>query len=254
MAVQEIWDEIVDHVQVRKDLKSVALVSRAFVFRAQMRLFRYILVWEGRGKIYHLTKMQESSPHLLLHIRDLEIKGCNVETLRPIAQLVPLLRLDSISFGFMSYAAGEQGELLNLLSNLVALPTIRLLSFQHFAFAQFKHEVNLLSTLLASCNSAVRSIGFFACLMPSWSNPTSVTSLPRRPCITSLRLDSCEYPLDVFDLPGLTHARARCISDVDNAGIEAFLHKPRNTLTHLDLGGSGEQFWPAKCQCKPMLT
>jgi hypothetical protein len=252
MAAPEIWDEILDHVQVSKDLKAVALVSRAFVFGAQMRFFRFIRV-RTVAEAYCLAKMQELSPHLLLHIRDLEIVRSDPEILGPIAQ-IPLLHLHSISFGYMSCAAGEGGKLLNLLSILAALPTIRRLSFQAFGFASFWPELSLLSTLLASCNPAVCSIEFFESWLPSSSSPTSVTSYPRRPCITSLRMDRSDYPVDVLDLSGLTHALVCCNPNNNNAGLKALLHNSRNTLTHLDLSGSGERFLPARCQCKPMLT
>ncbi|KAJ7797510.1 hypothetical protein B0H14DRAFT_2910893 [Mycena olivaceomarginata] len=125
----------------------------------------------------------------------------------------------------MSCAAGEGGKLLNLLSILAALPTIRRLSFQAFGFASFWPELSLLSTLLASCNPAVCSIEFFESWLPSSSSPTSVASYPRR-------------PLDVLDLSGLTHALVCCNPNNNNAGLKALLHNSRNTLTHLDLSGS----------------
>jgi hypothetical protein len=149
LAVQEILDQVLGHLAAHSDLKSCALVCRAFVSSAQALLFHHARTrfagWphipsyvDGRRRPLmmstdRLTDFASRAPHLIDHIRELSIDGCDSETLAPIVE-IPWSRLRAIAFE----RAGSRdmgplaADVFALIGTLVELPTLREISFSSF--------------------------------------------------------------------------------------------------------------------------
>ncbi|KAJ7613042.1 hypothetical protein FB45DRAFT_1009060 [Roridomyces roridus] len=102
---REIWDKIIDLIPSRY-LKSVALVARAFLPRAQMILFRYISIGDSSLGFAGGPRLKEPptsvlidiltrSPHLIDNIRRLRLWGCDRESLVALSKL-PWSHLSSL--------------------------------------------------------------------------------------------------------------------------------------------------------------
>ncbi|KAJ6524904.1 hypothetical protein DFH09DRAFT_1189192 [Mycena vulgaris] len=235
MDIQEIWDEILDHVHSRKDLKSSALVCRAFVSRTQMHLFHSItilphLTTPGTANPSRVVGLLSSSPHLVDYVRDLYMDGCDAEILGRIAQIA-WSRLRSITFAQSKYWRGT----LPLVSiyHLVSLPTLRKISFHFFNFETLTTDPNFLRTLLGNCRAGICDLRFSACYLPDRETPL-VQSDSLRPRITSLHFDDTSIPInylmDAVDLSCLAHATIGSYS-----GLGALLRECKYTIKSLEL-------------------
>ncbi|KAF7341373.1 hypothetical protein MVEN_01873800 [Mycena venus] len=159
LLVQELWDEVLDHLcNSRKDLLSSALVCRAFVGRAQMHLFRSIIIASLRHQTTlsaaQLAEIISRSPHLIDYISELYVGRCDVETLTPLVHIL-WSRVSAISL-----AHSDEGQVpaLDLIGTLVSLPTLRKISFHSNAW-----EADHLRAVLAGCNPCVISLAFHTC-------------------------------------------------------------------------------------------
>ncbi|KAJ7627295.1 hypothetical protein FB45DRAFT_1082540 [Roridomyces roridus] len=165
---QEIWDQIIDLIPCRY-LKSVSLVARTFVPRAQMILFRYIAVGDPtmrndpdspKTPSMVLVDVLTRSPHLIEHVRELKLWICNEETLAPLSQ-VPWSRLTSLTLFRSNARLGsdcdimliheKQEKELLLATPLVSLPSLETL---HIGFWTEWSE------LLTGCGPNIRRLGF----------------------------------------------------------------------------------------------
>ncbi|KAF7341306.1 hypothetical protein MVEN_01866900 [Mycena venus] len=241
LLAQEIWDEILDHLDERSDLEASALVCRAFVPRAQMHLFRAITV--GRHHTHHvmsasrLTEIISHSPHIISHIHVLFIAWSNLGTLVPIVE-IPWSRLIEIIFTPIDHTDDHERQL-DLIGSLVSLPTVRKISF--FQLWDSRH----LRTVLARSNPGVCSLRFSRCSsLDKYSShaPTARNSL--RPNVTSLELlDAHTIPEFLFDATGpvqlsrLAHVTFRTSS---GDRINSLLHNCKDTIQSLDFDGSRE--------------
>ncbi|KAJ6559356.1 hypothetical protein DFH09DRAFT_1279587, partial [Mycena vulgaris] len=227
MDIQEVWDEILDHVHSRKDLKSSALVCRACVSRTQMHLFHSITILPhlttiGTANPSRVVGLLSSSPHLVDYVRDLYMDGCDAEILG---------RLRSITFAQSQYWR----ETLPLVSiyDLVSLPTLRKISFHFFNFETLTTDPNFLRTLLGNCHPEICDLKFSMCYLPDRETPW-VESDSLRPRITSLHFDDTSIPInylkDAVDLSCPAHATIGSYS-----GLGTLLRECKYTIKSLEL-------------------
>ncbi|KAF7339083.1 hypothetical protein MVEN_01984700 [Mycena venus] len=254
LAVQEIWDQVLNHLAAHRDLKSCALVCRAFVSSAQTLLFHYVHTHlAGRRSFPHvdgrrppltmstdrLADFASQAPHLIDHIRELSIDGCDAETLAPIVE-IPWSRLRAIAFEHAG--SRDTGPLAAdasaLIGALVALPTLREISFSAFYFG------SELPAILAKCGAQVCSLNFDYSYILDTALTHADAPLPLdpgypRPRITSLRMwmagaipdfiHSATSPLDLSQLNNISY--------VANTGILPLLHGSKNTVRTLEFYG-----------------
>ncbi|KAF7341383.1 hypothetical protein MVEN_01874800 [Mycena venus] len=233
---QELWDKILNLLSFW-DLKSSALVCRAFVARAQMTLFRCMKV--GVAHWYfdppmitgnQLAELLARSPHLIEYICELKIR-CDEETLVPIVR-IPWSRLSSVS---LTRDIVEEETLDLLITSLVSLPSLRAVRFGFW-------EANDLRKIITSCSPSVVCLGLTSLspgtLFPSYSE----VSLPKqRPSITHLELSYLSPsspilallldPACPFDFSGLKNMKLECLM---GGTLSAVLHPFQQTIENLE--------------------
>ncbi|KAF7339077.1 hypothetical protein MVEN_01984100 [Mycena venus] len=234
LPIQDIWDEILDYADSHTELKSFALVCRAFVSRAQMLLFHTVRAYRvGRrtalwldGRRFplmmstdHLMDFYSHVPHLIGHIRELSIDQVDAKTLAPIVQ-ISWTSLRKVSFDHCREPLGS--ETLDLIGTLISLPTLHEISFTSFLW-----ESHQLRTILAKCGSAVRGLKFDL----SGISDADFTHLPapidsHRPRITSVDLSNAGGIPDL-----LLHAK--CPLDMSHLEHVAFLLRSSTGIPEL---------------------
>ncbi|KAF8188940.1 hypothetical protein K438DRAFT_1936240 [Mycena galopus ATCC 62051] len=238
LPVQEIWDEILDNIESHWDLRAAALTCRAFVLRAQIILFRTVDIraLNSPGLLANrLAKILAHSPHLVYHIHALHIRGCDAETLSPIAQIA-WSQLEAISF--CPHESESRWEMaFDVIAALVSIPTLREISFNLMHW-----QPHTLRTVLAQCSPTVCSLSVTHCCLthpPSYSSDAPITGRNRRPIITTLDLlavnDIPHVFVDALDLSNLSHFK---VSFHLSSGIAELLHSCRHSIQSLELGGS----------------
>ncbi|KAF7372436.1 hypothetical protein MVEN_00104900 [Mycena venus] len=258
LAVQEIWDQVLDHLAAHSDLKSCALVCRVFVLSAQALLFHYVRTHlAGRqmssclnGRPFPLTMstnrlsdFASQAPHLIDHIRELSIVECDGETLAPIVE-ISWSRLRAITFErALSREMGllaADADAVVLVSALVALPTLREISFSSFYCG------SELLTILAKCGAQVCSLKFDHSDISDTALTHAHAPLPSdprypRPRITSLGMSVAGAIPDVIhsatsplDLSHLNHISFLIRL---STGILPLLHDSKNTVRSLEFDG-----------------
>ncbi|KAF8191007.1 hypothetical protein K438DRAFT_1970754 [Mycena galopus ATCC 62051] len=238
LLVQELWDEIVDCLHdSRTDLLASALVCRAFVARAQMHLFRSIVIASHRHQTTvsgtQLLEILSSSPHLIDYIYDLYIGRCDPATLTPIVQIA-WSRISTIS---LVHSDDEQAEpALELIWSLASLSTL-----QKIAFYSNGWTADHLRTVLTDCNPGVSNLAFHTCspeISPSiCDNPTE--KLTPSPTITHLELffadtipDFLMDPACPLDLSHLHHVKFGWST---GTALHSFLYAHGHTIQSLDV-------------------
>ncbi|KAJ6550038.1 hypothetical protein B0H19DRAFT_1298464 [Mycena capillaripes] len=246
------WDDVLDHLHnAPADLKSLALVCRAFAPRVQMHLFCSVKVESARSRPWHstqthshchqsmpaarLTQLLSQSPHLIAHIRNLYIGNCSIQTLTSLEQ-IPWSHLHAIFFVGSQSQESQQPEVLALIGSLVSLPTVRKLAF-HSMFWEPSH----LHTVLSRCTTRVHSLTFESCFLPTTPNDVPAAPSPSHlPLITSLVLFVVEgeflsYNALPIDLSGLAHVT---LHQNTIPALETVLYTCRHTIRSLNLNGS----------------
>ncbi|KAF7339020.1 hypothetical protein MVEN_01978200 [Mycena venus] len=219
------WDEILDHLHdAPADLKSLALVCRAFTSRAQNHLFRIVKVDHERSPT-RLTQLLSDAPHLIAHIRELYIGNCSLQTLTAMIRIA-WSRLHAIFFVGNQRQDSQQPEILVLCGNSLFIP------------CSGSHPI-----CTPSCRDAppgVYSLTFESCFLPTTPyNVPTATPTPL-PLITSLVLfgvegDFSDYSTLPVDLSRLAH-----ITFHQNTipALETLLYTCRHTIQSLHLNGS----------------
>ncbi|KAJ7496538.1 hypothetical protein FB451DRAFT_1549643 [Mycena latifolia] len=140
LPVQEVWDQIIDHLRGYRDLRSCALVSRAFTPRAQYHLFYNIVFqrpqagsdsfspYDEVAFCRRLVSILAVSSHLKPHIRCIRIPFCT--DILACVDGMRLPRLREISFiecpsTHVASTADPFSTTLDLAHGLIALPSIR---------------------------------------------------------------------------------------------------------------------------------
>ncbi|KAJ7827390.1 hypothetical protein B0H13DRAFT_2439541 [Mycena leptocephala] len=256
---QETWDAILDHLHdSTTDLKSSAVVCRAFVSRTQMHLFHSVKVDGERSRPWHssrpnsrchqtmsatrLAELLSHSPHLICYVRDLYIGNCHIQTLAAMLQ-IPWSRLHVIFFVGNQLQDSQKPEVLALIGSLVSLPTVRKLAF-HSMFWESAH----LHTILSRCNTEVHSLTFESCYLPTTPpNVPAATPNSHLPLITSLVLFSVEGDFLNYSALPVDSSRLAHVTIHQNTipALETLLYTCRNTIQSLELNGSEPESYVA---------
>jgi hypothetical protein len=127
---QELVDYIVDFLHdSEKALQSCALASRACIYRAQAHLFSHIVLADKQTLWVKAQITFQKSPHLIRHIRRLDMCPRNIssDTFAAICTL-PLTHLRSAYISSPSFKLSPQSAL--GLQQLHSLPTLRDIELQ----------------------------------------------------------------------------------------------------------------------------
>ncbi|KAJ7738544.1 hypothetical protein B0H14DRAFT_3610640 [Mycena olivaceomarginata] len=160
--IQELLDHCLSYLHSLNDLKSCARVSRFWVYAAQSRIFRAPHIINGSWN--HLLEALASSPHLISHIRQLDIQLRQPEATTTLSTVCgfPFTHVDSIVF---MYNGVIDPFAVTALQHLLALPTLRRVELQ-CTFGTF-HDF---TRLWASCvsGSGIRHVAL-ACTPHMWN-------------------------------------------------------------------------------------
>ncbi|KAJ7458265.1 hypothetical protein B0H11DRAFT_2286619 [Mycena galericulata] len=244
------WDEILDHLHdAPADLKSSALVCRAFTSQAQKHLFRSVKVDCERSRPWHshssrhyqqsmsatrLTQLLYEAPHLIAHIRDLYIGNCGLQTLTAMVQIA-WSGLRAIFFVGNQRQDSQEPEILALISNLVSLPTVQKLAF-HSMFWESTH----LHSVISGCTPGIHSLTFESCFLPTIPYDVPPATATPLPLITYFVLFGVEgefsnYNALPVDLSRLAHIR---FHQNTIPALETLLYTCRHTIQSLHVDGS----------------
>ncbi|KAJ7339233.1 hypothetical protein DFH08DRAFT_812623 [Mycena albidolilacea] len=148
--IQELLDHCLSYLHSLRDLKSCAQVSPSWVYAAHSRIFRAPDITNGSWK--HLLEALTSSPHLISHIRRLNIQLHQPQATSTICTTTicticgfPFTHVDSIVF---AYGRIIDPPAVAALQYLLALPTLRRVKL-HCTFDTFRD----FTRLWASCVS-----------------------------------------------------------------------------------------------------
>ncbi|KAJ7607092.1 hypothetical protein DFH06DRAFT_1250177 [Mycena polygramma] len=214
LAIQEIWDEILDyHSESPPDLRSLALVCRAFVTRAQVHLFHDIhlvpsLKRDARtpaAAARRLKKLMAKSPHLIHLARTLLVQNGDEETFVCVAE-IRWTHLRKLKLGLSSFsAAGALPALVKSVGYLVGLDFLRSLVVQGRQWTPAA-----LQGILACCNPRLEHIELRNCIShysPSSSHDSALYHYARQPTshprtrVTHLTLVSSSAAVDLLTDP-----------------------------------------------------
>ncbi|KAJ7221279.1 hypothetical protein GGX14DRAFT_429378, partial [Mycena pura] len=262
--VQEIWDEIVDHLALAcraeamdmEDLKSASLIGRCFVSRPQSHIFRSISVQNmprvtARVLAERLLDLMSSSPHLIRYVQALQIHSGDSVTLHSVAQ-IGWSHVYQLTLGGVEAASGS--VVLEKLTILVSLSSLRSLVFRigHW-------DAALLCNIFARCTTGVKRFTFVHCNPARLSAPfvpSAVPSTLARPThiflsASSSMVDLLLDPTCPVDLSGLTHLR--CV-EFNNQRFNVLLGRVGATLTHLHVIGRHKGLDDVNPALLPALT
>ncbi|KAJ7622000.1 hypothetical protein DFH06DRAFT_1143402 [Mycena polygramma] len=235
LPVQEMWDQIIDELNARKDLQSCSLTCRAFAARAQSHIFRSISIRQKRSRdakvlARELADIVATSPHLISYIRILYLEGCDQDILSPLIR-IPWSHLEDLTLS----SSGQTFDLENMCL-LVQLPSIRSL-----AIIGEQWETEHIYDIFSHCNSRLERVEFWHCNPPPTSFSPSHSGAPA-PKIRHLVIVASgaipgvllEYPF-LMDFSELTHIR--CLRSMHGA-LPSFLIQHGANLESLHLGGA----------------
>ncbi|KAJ7339226.1 hypothetical protein DFH08DRAFT_964258 [Mycena albidolilacea] len=161
LKIQELLDHCLSYLHSLNDLKSCARVSRFWVYAAQSRIFRAPHITNGSWN--HLLEALASSPHLISHIRQLDIQLRQPEATTTLSTVCgfPFTHVNSIVFVYESVI---DPSAVAALQYLLALPTLRRVELQ-CTFGTF-HDF---TCLWASCvsGSGIRHVAL-VCTPHRW--------------------------------------------------------------------------------------
>ncbi|KAJ7060965.1 hypothetical protein C8F01DRAFT_178018 [Mycena amicta] len=106
---QELLDAIVDEVDEVNSLRACALASRRFLFSSQPRIFsvaQLLPTYNNTSPVTRLAQVFDASPHLALHVRELEV-DLAYWTSESTSALETILRLVTKLQRLAVYGCGE---------------------------------------------------------------------------------------------------------------------------------------------------
>ncbi|KAK7017155.1 hypothetical protein R3P38DRAFT_2716590 [Favolaschia claudopus] len=216
LAVQELWDSIIDYLTSSHDYSSAALVCRSFVPRAQRNLFRVVVIekqpWPAMD-FYNpgspnpgisstlvarrLATLLDESPHLLPYIQTLEIADSGPKCYDILAR-IPWSHLQTLIIRLLAFL---QTSCFEHIKALAGINSLRGLYFARHADPWSIRQILPASQSLTSLRlshqdwTRIRDAG------------TAALSTSRRPRIEKLSLKTCTgvtvFLAQVFDFEGL---------------------------------------------------
>ncbi|KAJ7619695.1 hypothetical protein FB45DRAFT_931437 [Roridomyces roridus] len=250
LLAQELWDEIVDHLQGRTDdLKSLSLTHRRFLPRAQSHTFRSITVWNARkagagGIARRLLDVMTSSPHLIRHVQILNVFAGDPKSLQSLAR-IPWSHVDQLTL--MPMAA----EALGYAGILVGMPSLRSLVFRPYTW-----DTTFLFNIFAQCAPGVKVFTFVDYTPTSKPTPsTALTTTCVKPThlfmLASSRVfDLLVDPRSPLDLSAVVDFRC---TDFSNPRLGILLSRISPSLTHLHVVGNDRTLDNLELELLPRL-
>ncbi|KAJ7812776.1 hypothetical protein B0H14DRAFT_2855842, partial [Mycena olivaceomarginata] len=164
--IQELLDHCLSYLHSLNDLKSCAQVSRFWVYAAQSRIFRALHITNGSWN--HLLEALTSSPHLISHIRRLDIQLRQPEATTTLSTVCgfPFRHVGKIVF---MYNGVIDPSTVTALQHLLALPTLRRVALQ-CTFGTF-HDFTRLWARCVPGSGIVRVA--LACYSHEWTMPNA---------------------------------------------------------------------------------
>ncbi|KAJ6456280.1 hypothetical protein C8R47DRAFT_1227921 [Mycena vitilis] len=239
LPVQEMWDYIIDHLQHSKqDLRSCSLACRTFVPRTQSHLFRSISIFQKGSRdaeslARELGSIIAGSPHLLAHMRRLDLGDCKQAVVAHLCQL-PWSRLEDLSLMYRKFSGLIDDTDLGQLYYLVSVPSLRQLTLRGDWAVEAIHEIVTRTQWL----ERLRFIDCYPDTSPSHP-PASAVPKARSKIRHLISMDSEIFdvladPSFPLDFPALTHLR--CSGSLASHALAVFAFRHRFAIESLDVG------------------